>query len=552
MALAQTPPLPPGNAAQEPHRQQERERILRQQQEARPDVRLKLPAEAGQRLPEDESPCFRIDRITLSGEAAERFQWALHAADPSENPATGRCLGAGGINLTMKRVQNAIIARGYVTTRVLAAPQDLNSGTLALTLIPGRIRTIRFTDDSSPRATMWNAMPAAPGDILNLRDIEQGLENFKRLPTAEADIQITPAEGADAKPGESDLVIAWKQGTPLRLSLSVDDSGSKRTGKYQGSITVSYDNWWTANDLFYVSLNHDLGNGHSGEKGTRGHTVHYEVPYGYWLLGFTTSRYKYHQTVAGAYQSYIYSGTNENSEIRLSRLFYRDAVRKLGAYTRAWMRRSSNAIDDTDILVQRRRMAGWEIGLTYRQFFDAATLDANMAYRKGTRMLSSLPAAEEAFGEGTSRPSLVTADVQLTVPFALASQRLRYTGTLRGQWNDTPLVMLDRFSIGGRYTVRGFDGENTLIGDRGWLARNDLGLALGSTGQELYVGADYGQVGGQSTRLLAGRHLAGAVLGLRGGYKGLYWDAFVGTPIYKPKSFRTDSTVVGFNLNWTY
>ncbi len=175
MALAQTPPA--DGAAQELLRQQERERILRQQQESKPDVRLEQPATAEEaRLPTGESPCFRMDRITLTGDAAERFQWALGAADPSDDPAAGRCLGTAGINLTMKRVQNAIVARGYVTTRVLAAPQDLKQGTLALTVIPGRIRAIRFTEDSSPRATRWNAVPAAPGDILNLRDIEQGLE----------------------------------------------------------------------------------------------------------------------------------------------------------------------------------------------------------------------------------------------------------------------------------------------------------------------------------------------------------------------------------------
>ena len=31
------------------------------------------------------------------------------------------------------------------------------------------------------------------------------------------------------------------------------------------------------------------------------------------------------------------------------------------------------------------------------------------------------------------------------------------------------------FSIGGRYTVRGFDGEASLMGERGWLLRNDIG-----------------------------------------------------------------------------
>jgi hemolysin activation/secretion protein len=43
-------------------------------------------------------------------------------------------------------VQNAIIERGYVTTRILAAPQDLKTGVLMLTVVPGRVNAIRFAD----------------------------------------------------------------------------------------------------------------------------------------------------------------------------------------------------------------------------------------------------------------------------------------------------------------------------------------------------------------------------------------------------------------------
>ena len=37
----------------------------------------------------------------------------------------------------------------------------------------------------------------------------------------------------------------------------------------------------------------------------------------------------------------------------------------------------------------------------------------------------------------------------------------------------------DRFAIGGRYTVRGYDGEASLSAERGWLLRNDLSWAVG-------------------------------------------------------------------------
>ncbi|KLD64405.1 membrane protein [Dyella japonica DSM 16301] len=538
-------------AAQELLRQQERERALREQQETTPDVRLPREAQASaDRIPANEAPCFPIQAIRLDGDDAARFQWALKAADIKGDPATGRCLGSAGINVVMKRLQNAIIARGYVTTRVLAKPQDLHAGVLTLTVIPGRIHAIRFAPGVDARATSWrDALPARPGDLLNLRDIEQALENFKRVPTIEADIKIAPAEGADAQPGDSDLLIVWKQSAPARIAVSLDDSGSQATGKFQGGATLSLDNLLTGNDLFYANLGQSVFDGN--DKGTRSYTLHYDVPYGYWLLGATASGYTYHQTVAGYAQNYVYSGTSHNADLKLSRLLYRNATIKFGGYVRAWERDSNNFIDDAEVLVQRRRQGGWEAGFTYKQFIGAATLDADAAYHRGTGAFNALHAPEEAFDEGTARPKIITADATLTLPFQLGDQRFRYIGSWRAQWSQTSLVPQDRLAIGGRYTVRGYDGELQLTGDHGWLVRNDLGWTVFG-GQELYLGLDVGHVGGPPTQWELGQTLAGGVLGIRGGWRGLAWDVFAGAPISKPRGFPTDSPTAGFSLSWSY
>ncbi|NWB98388.1 ShlB/FhaC/HecB family hemolysin secretion/activation protein [Pseudomonas gingeri] len=534
-------------------RQQERERVLREQLEASPDVRLKASSDAGQgRLPANESPCFTIRHIVLEGEESASFQWALRAANPTSDPALGRCLGAAGINLTMKRIQNLIIARGFITTRVLAAPQDLSQGTLALVLIPGRIKHIRFADGTSSWATLWNAMPAQPGELLNLRDIEQALENFKRVPTAEADVQITPAGGTDVKPGESDVVIVWKQASVARVSLSMDDSGSKDTGKYQGNVSLSLDNPLSLNDLFYASFSHNLGGGKSGDRGSQGHTLYYSLPYDYWQLGLTSSEYDYHQTVAGSNQSYDYQGRSRNNELKLSRLIYRDAMRKTSAWASGWTRTSSNYIDDTEIEVQRRRMAGWQMGLDHREFIGSNTLDLGLSYRRGTGAFHALRAPEEDLDEGTSRSKIISASAQLQTPFRIGTQQFRYIGAWRSQWNRSPLVAQDRFSIGGRYSVRGFDGEQILSAERGWTLRNDLGWFAFQNSQELYLGVDYGEVGGHSVQYLSGNRLAGAVVGIRGGYKQVSYDLFLGQPLMKPKTFETADVTAGFNLSWSF
>lgn len=544
--------------AQELLRQQERERALREQQEARPDVRLERTAiDAIERLPTREDPCFRIDRIVLDGEDAAQFQWALRAADPVGDPAIGRCLGTEGINLVMKRIQNAIIARGYVTTRVLSAPQDLTGGTLVLSVLPGRFRTAVFVDPAKARTTIGNALPLHGGQILNLRGIEQGLENFQRVPTVTADIRIAPAEGDAAAPGQSDLMIAWEQRLPVRASLSLDDAGSRGTGKLQANGTVSLDNPLGLNELFYVSVGRGVLNG--AGKDTDSWTAHYDVPFGYWLFGATASGYDYRQTVLGAYESYDYSGESRNAEVRVDRLLFRNATVKLSMYGRGWWRESRNAIDDTEIEVQRRRTAGWEIGLGHKHFLGTATLDANVAYRRGTGAFDALRSPEEnawAFDpglplEGTSRMKLIVADAQLSVPFQWGKQRLRYTAAWRAQWNRTPLSPQDRFSIGGRYSVRGFDGEGSLSGERGWTVRNDLSVGLGG-GQEAYLGMDYGRIGGPSTQWQAGDHLAGMAIGLRGGWQRFSWDGFIGSPLNKPQNYPTDYTTLGFSLAWRY
>ena len=198
------------------------------------------------------------------------------------------------VNIVSTRVQGEIIARGWTTTRILVTSQDLTSGELALTLVPGRIAAIRLSPDSSPSplgadALLASAIPAATGDLLNLRDIEQGLENLKRAPTAEADIQIEPSLSPDALPGDSDLVVKRMQTPALAPVLSLDDSGTRSHGPLPRRQTWSFDNPLGLNDLFYVSGITTI-DGHllrTGDRGTEGQTLHYSVPYGCWLWSMT-------------------------------------------------------------------------------------------------------------------------------------------------------------------------------------------------------------------------------------------------------------------------
>lgn len=537
-------------AANQEQLQRERERLLRQQQEQSPNVRLPEPKEVDVStiFPVQESPCFPISRISLIGEAAERFQFALSSVT-GQGGALGSCLGTEGVNIVIAHMQNALILRGYTTSQIRAATQDLKSGELVLTILPGHVRHIRFAPDASPRGTAWNALPINAGDILNLRDIEQGLENFKRVSTAQADIEVTPTEAAE-RPGDSDLVIRYQQSFPFRFNVALDDGGSKATGKYQAGATLSYDNWWTLNDLFYASWNRSLG--HYGDHGVNSYTVHYSVPAGYWMLGGTLSGSRYHQQVAGANNSIIYSGQSENTELKLSRLIYRDAVRKTTLSLKGLLRNSRNFIDDTEVGPQRHRTSAWEAGVNHREFIGDATVDANLFYRRALDKQGREPESTADLPQLATRYGLFVADATINAPFQIAGQRLRYNGSVRAQWNRGALPSQDQFAIGGRYTVRGLDGELILQAERGWLVRNELALALGPGNQELYAGIDAGQVSGPSAQYLLGDRLAGAVIGLRGAFWTVSYDAFIARPLNKPDGFKTADVTGGFSVNLAF
>jgi hemolysin activation/secretion protein len=123
---------------------------------------------------------------------------------------------------------------------------------------------------------------------------------------------------------------------------------------------------------------------------------------------------------------------------------------------------------------------------------------------------------------------------------------------MRAQHASTSLLPQDRFSIGSHFSVRGFDEQRILTADRGWLIRNDLGLSLGGSGQEAYLGLDYGEVYGRHSEQLVGKYLAGLALGLRGGAHGMTCDLFAGRALSAPRAFTTQGLNLGFSLSWSY
>lgn len=559
-AIAQTPSTADAaaaaraNAEQQQQVQQQREAGQRASTVSAPGVRSEVPASEGWPTLPNEQPCFAIETFTIEVPPTlpEPARAAGASALPQDRFAFGRewldhysgeCVGQQGLDVLVKGLQREILSRGYITTRVLLPTQDLSTGTLKVALVPGVVRHLKFAD-AATRGTLKTAFPARDGDVLNLRDLEQGLEQMKRVPNTDATMQIVPGD----QPGESDVIVTVQRSKPWSLVVSADNSGTRETGRYLGSVTLGVNNLLGLNDILTGGFNQDLQFGNHG-LGTHGWNGSYSVPWGYWtatLFGYANT---YYQQIAGVNQIFMASGNSQTAGIRLERVLHRSQSDVSGVEFQLIKRFGANFIEDTEIEQQRRNNTFIEAGLTNRHYFGAAQFDGTLAYRQG---IGGLGATPDASGGPTYRFHMALLDANLSVPFSVGEQRLRYVGTVHGQFTNNELNYVDDLTIGSRYTVRGFSGETMLAAEKGFYWRNELQMPIGQTGQSLYVGIDYGHVWGPSAAFRVGTQLAGAAIGIRGGIPtgfGAYsYDLFAGTPILKPTGFPASSVTLGFQV----
>jgi hemolysin activation/secretion protein len=339
------------------------------------------------------------------------------------------------------------------------------------------------------------------------------------------------------------VVLTVKRGKPWRATLSADDSGLRATGQWQGNLHVSWDNPLGLSDLLSFGLNHDLTAYRKG-SGTRGPSLHYSVPLGYWTFGASWSQSDFAQRIAGLERDYTSSGDARNLEVRAGYLFHRDQSRKDSLQLRLGNRLSRSFLEGTELDVQRRNDTFCELSLIHTQYFGAAQLDLTLAQRHGVSWFGAQPEPDP--GGPTTRYRIRTLDATFSAPL----HSLAYSATLRGQHTTDTLFASEYFTIGSRWTVRGFDGEATLAAENGAFLRNDLEGRLGR-GASWYLGMDIGRVYGDNEHALPGRTLAGLVLGLKGVIKHrLHYNVFVGGPLRRPHSFAKNWPVVGVSASF--
>ncbi len=466
--------------------------------------------------------CFDITRVEIDGANLLSAQEIGKVTAPYGN----RCVGLAEINAVLRDVTHLYIDHGYVTSRAYVPQQDIaKTRILRLLVVEGTLSDIYLNGQKvAGSGSLATAFPGLIGRVVNIRDIEQGLDQMNRLQANDAKSAMLPGP----KDGTSILNIENRPGRPWHASLGNNNMGQESTGFSRSSASLGLDDLLDINDQWSFSYEHS-GPDYPWRNDGKGYGNSYSgsvsVPYGYSTVSLNGSWYQYESAVEGNFSSLETSGNSGQAGLGIDRVVLRDKDSITTVRSSLTYKQTNNFLLGNLIEVGSRRYTVGEIGISHsrRMFGGIWVFDAS--YDKGIGLFDAVEPGDPGAGNADPRFSKFNATISVTQPFTLAGRQLELTSLLSGQYSPDNLLGAEQISLGSYSNVRG-TRESVLFGNNGMFSHNEIvwrtksnesGDAVAKVLGELrpYLGLDYGHVYSQKRFDMTGGDLASWTAGIR-------------------------------------
>jgi hemolysin activation/secretion protein len=519
-------------------RQRAREEQFRQLQTA--------PQQPTQVIPEIEvaseiGGCSSVETASIKG--MKRYSQKAFATDLAK--LTNACVSIADINAVLRTITNRYIADGYVTSRAVIGPQDLKSGVLVIVVVEGQLSNIGSEAVGTKRryrkGELGLAFPNTKGRQLNLRDLEQGVDQLARLGSADPDIDIAPAD----LPGASTLIVRRKHvSTPFRASYAANNDGSASTGRVQSTASLDIDSAFGIADFWSLYYSRDLEN--RAGRGSEGYGAFVSIPYGYTTLTLSGGRYSFDSVLQGIDQAFSNTGVSINGSATLDHLFFRDAETKLSVSAGIALLDTVNRIQGIKLRTSSYRVVSSAINFRAQRRLGDGLATADFGFTRGFDIFGA-----NAADAGPSGAQLVFRKFEASLGYQTRTKvlgvLLNYSGVLRGAAAIDPVFPGERFSLGGSSTVRGFRDDG-ISGRSGLFTRQQIGFplfdlfgdkAIGSqTGFSAIIGFDAGGIRPRKGDAFERGFLGSSTIGLRVNNKRVSGELTLSAPLSAPETVQ--------------
>lgn len=486
--------------------------------------------------PQEDAQCVDIKEIQFSGNTQYSTQTLVEISGFQPG-----CIGLNTINEFLRNLSNHYIEAGYVTSRAFMTPQDLSSGVLLIVIVEGKVEKVLFNGKKADFLLM--ALPGVSGTLLNLRDIEQGLDQINRLSRYNAQIKLLPS----SQQGYSIVDIQTVEKRLVTVAAGFNNSGQKSTGEEQLSVSLTGENFFKLLDQW--SLRATKSAAIINSKDSESLYLGVDLPLGYWNLGYRTSYSNYITTFSNQGFTFDSSGKTNSHDAELKWLFYRDDVSKSALKAIISHRREKNYILGNLLEAGSRNLSSASLAWDHSTRLGGGFMSLSPKVSLGTDWFGG----ERTQSQDDSLPTAQFIKGSLAGSYTYPiTQSLSLSSTIFAQWSNDTLYGSERLSIGGEYSVRGFKGTS-ISGDEGYYWRNDINYHFG---QWPYIGLlstqlalDTGTIVEDSQDAYERGSLFGSSVSLKTQAKYASSSLTFGFPIEAPSRLSADDYVVYYRVD---
>src|SRR5579871_361114 len=159
-----------------------------------------------------------------------------------------RNLTRGDIAQLKYEVAKRYYASGYILVRVVTPPQDLSSGVLHIVVYEAKIQSVMVPNNRlvSPYITSGIASELHPGEVFQEDNVESMVRDMDDLRGVKASVDLSPG----SEVGTTDLTVKLAKDHDFQQQVSVNDYGSKLTGRWLFNGNFQYANLLGLGELY--------------------------------------------------------------------------------------------------------------------------------------------------------------------------------------------------------------------------------------------------------------------------------------------------------------
>ena len=447
-------------------------------------------------------------------------------------------LGSTDISNILVELTNRLIEKGYVTsTASLSENNNLNSETLNLKIISGKIEKIILNeDDSLDKLKKYFLVSTKEEKVLNVRDLDTTTENFNYLEANNMTMEIIPSD----KENYSIIKLKNEMKDKFTISLLTNNYGEdNQNGIWRGGTSINIDSPLGIGDRVYFSYmtvhrkkadrswkrtTESLKPGEILPIGPKGYdpakdtlpykreldlyNFRYTMKFRDYTLSLGSSRSENISSFYTPTTIYDMETMSSSFSVNLDKILWRNQKSKLNLGVGLKRKHNKSYIEDT--LLSDRILTIGDISLNGTTVFYGGIFGITLDYERGLRALGA---------SNTPKAEFKKYSLNLNYYKPLTKKLVYRFNTLTSHSKDV-LYASEKQSIGGVGSVPGYHRRGNIMGDRAIEIENELSYKIIDSEKigrlSPYISYSYGAVRNNKNPSVYGKgYVSGTSIGLR-------------------------------------